>query len=132
MRLSVNVSRSARLALAVSLVATLLGSLALRTPATAQSANPIIAENANEGTTAWREFQGSFRNGDDGGLQVKGYASATSVAAGETLTLFVTVNPAQAVTIDIYRMGWYGGTGGRLMRHIGPLNGITQPPCTVD
>jgi hypothetical protein len=42
------------------------------------------------------------------------------------------VNPAQTYTIDVYRMGWYGGLGGRLMQHIGPLNGVQETRCPVD
>jgi hypothetical protein len=28
-------------------------------------------------------------------------------------------------------MGWYGGLGGRLLQHVGALNGVTQPACPV-
>ncbi len=38
----------------------------------------------------------------------------------------------QTYTIDVYRMGWYQGLGGRLMQHIGPLNGVQQPACPKD
>src|SRR6266568_1857090 len=63
--------------------------------------------------------------------QIKGYASATSVLQGDSLNLYVTVNPAQTFTIDFYRVGWYGGVGGRLMGSSGPLNGAPQPACPV-
>src|SRR5262249_41851358 len=39
---------------------------------------------------------------------------------------------AQSASIDVYRMGWYGGMGGRLLEHIGPLPAIEQPPCASD
>jgi hypothetical protein len=42
------------------------------------------------------------------------------------------VNPAQDLTADFYRMGWYGGLGARLMARAGPLAGTTQRPCTPD
>src|SRR5439155_6629276 len=42
------------------------------------------------------------------------------------------VNPAQTFTIDIYRIGWYQGLGGRLLQHIGPFNGTQQPRCPVN
>ncbi|TLY21732.1 MAG: Ig-like domain repeat protein [Nitrospirae bacterium] len=29
-------------------------------------------------------------------------------------------------------MGWYAGLGGRLRLHVGPLNGVQQPPCPSD
>jgi hypothetical protein len=34
--------------------------------------------------------------------------------------------------MDVYRMGWYQGLGGRLMQSIGPLQGVAQPACPVD
>ena len=44
----------------------------------------------------------------------------------------MSVNPAQTYTIDVYRIGWYQGLGGRLMQHIGPLSGVQQPTCPTD
>src|SRR2546430_16054081 len=35
-------------------------------------------------------------------------------------------------SIDISRIGWYGGLGGRLRLHAGPLDGVQQPPCSLD
>src|SRR5437868_6473091 len=40
---------------------------------------------------------------------IEGYCSRTSVRAGESLSLFVSTNPVSDFTIDIYRMGFYGG-----------------------
>src|SRR5213075_2034279 len=57
------------------------------------------------------------------------YWSATSVKQSETITLYVTVNPAQTYTVDIYRLGWYQGLGGRLRLHLGPLVGVSQSAC---
>lgn len=95
-------------------------------PAGASAAdNPIVVENQQPGTTAWE----LGTEATDAGGQIKGYASTTSVNKGESIDFFVTVKPAQTYTIDIYRMGWYQGSGGRLMEHIGPLNGAQQPTC---
>ena len=58
---------------------------------------------------------------------IEGYCSRTSVAAGEKLDIFVSTNPASKFSIDIYRMGFYGGTGGRQMASFGPLKGVIQP-----
>src|SRR5881398_198440 len=68
----------------------------------------------------------------DSGGEIKGYASASSVNKGGRITFFVTVNPSQRYTIDVYRLGWYGGKGGRLLRHAGPLTGVRQPDCPID
>src|SRR6195256_1417161 len=34
--------------------------------------------------------------------------------------------------MDVYRMGWYQGLGGRLMQSVGPLQGVAQPACPAD
>src|SRR5688572_3692660 len=90
--------------------------------------NPIVVENQQAGSTGWL----ASRLADDASGQIKGYASATSVRQSESLTFHVTVNPAQTYTIDIYRIGWYAGQGGRLRQHVGPLDGVRQPPCGSD
>jgi hypothetical protein len=96
------------------------------------SPNPIVAENRHPGTDAWRFGKPGFQTADDRGQQIKGYAGAVSVNLNEAIKFYVTVSPAQNYTIDVYRMGWYGGQGGRLMQHIGPLDGVEQPRCPVD
>src|SRR5437660_7363638 len=92
--------------------------------------NASVIENQQPGTTQWRANFGSTAS--DAGGQIKGYASATSVNKGENITFYVSVNPAQTYTIDVYRMGWYQGLGGRPMQHIGPLLGAQQPTCPTD
>src|SRR5438270_3272591 len=103
---------------------------AATTPASAQLAanNPIVLENQQPGSSNW--FWSLHT--DDAHGQIKGYASATSVLQNQSITLYVTVNPAQTYTIDFYRMGWYAGLGGRLRLHVSPLNGVQQPPCPSD
>src|SRR5437667_3562971 len=98
--------------------------------AAAAQSNPIVIENQQPGTSQWRIPFGSAAT--DGGGQIKGYASATSVNKGQNITFYVSVNPAQTYTIDVYRLGWYQGLGARLMQHIGPLSGVQQPTCPTD
>src|SRR5437867_3640866 len=81
--------------------------------------NPVVLENQQPGSDQWRLNLPGFQEADDATGQIKGYASATSVNKGQPITFFVTVNPAQTYTIDVYRMGWYQSKGGRLMQHIG-------------
>ncbi len=101
------------------------------TSATARAqSNPIVLENQQPGSSAWDI--GTDHLGKDAVGQIKGYASAASVNKGENITFYVSTNPTQTYTIDVYRIGWYQGLGGRLMQHIGPLNGITQPTCPMD
>jgi len=73
--------------------------------------NVIQAENAKPGTADWQ------LSAPSGTPTVEGYASSTSVNRGETLRFFVS-SAAPSYTLAIYRMGWYGGTGGRLMTSV--------------
>ena len=95
----------------------------------APSDNPITIENQQPGSYGW--LHGPLM-GDDTALQIKGYWSSTSVKQGERIDLKVTVNPAQTFSVDIYRMGWYQGYGGRLRQHVGPVDGVAQPACPQD
>ncbi len=62
---------------------------------------------------------------------IEGYCSRTSVIAGEKLEIKVSTNPAAKFTLDLYRLGYYGGQGGRLIERFGPLAGSPQkdPPA---
>jgi len=90
--------------------------------------NPVVVENQQPGTSDWQ----LANTADDVNGQVKGYADTTSVLQGGSVNLYVSVNPAQAFTVDVYRIGWYGGLGGRLRLHAGPITGATQPACPAD
>src|SRR5439155_17438536 len=61
---------------------------------------------------------------------IEGYCSRTSVKAGQTLQIKVRTNPPAKFTIDIYRLGYYGGKGGRLMERLETFDGSPQsdPP----
>jgi hypothetical protein len=94
----------------------------------AAAANAVVTENQQPGTTAWQ----LGLTADDTNKQIKGFASTTSVLQGGSISFYVTVNPVQTYTIDVYRIGWYGGAGGRLRLHVGPLAGIQQSACPTD
>jgi hypothetical protein len=73
--------------------------------------NPIVAENALFGTTGWM-----IPSGAEATTEIQVYAGARSVTPGETLTFYVsTKEEGTSYVLGIYRMGWYHGTGGRLM-----------------
>jgi len=95
--------------------------------------NRMRSENSQTGTTAWQLANPAKNH------EIEGYASATSVNAGSSISLYVRVdNPAVygTYTASVYRMGWYNGAGGRLMTTVGPLTsqgGTTgQPIPTMD
>jgi hypothetical protein len=93
--------------------------------------SPVATENQQPGSGNWAMWVGGIP-ADDVGKQIKGYASATSVNKGDSITFYVSVATAQTYTIDFYRMGYYQGLGGRLMQSVGPLAGSPQPPCLAD
>ncbi|MEB2284748.1 MAG: hypothetical protein B6D46_13405 [Polyangiaceae bacterium UTPRO1] len=92
----------------------------------------IGRENRKPGSDAWQFWRHGYVAADDVVEQVKGYASATSVNHGEAITFYVSVAAPQAYTIDVYRLGWYGGLGGSLAIRLGPLAGQRQGECPVD
>ena len=62
---------------------------------------------------------------------VEGYCSRTSVRTGEEISFFVSTNPPSPFRIDFYRMGYYGGAGGRHVDSHGPFPGRVQPEPAV-
>jgi hypothetical protein len=97
------------------------------TAANAPGASSIAIENLQPGTDEWT-LKGDPVS-DDIHDQIKGFADHVSVNRGGEIGFKVTVNPAQAFTMAVYRIGWYQGLGGRLMATAGPLPGVTQPAC---
>jgi hypothetical protein len=93
--------------------------------AAAHASNPIQIENAKAGTSEWKITNLAFNH------EIEGYASVTSVNRGGQISLFVNTG-APSYTIEIFRMGWYGGTGGRRMTAAIQLSGIQQPAPTTD
>jgi hypothetical protein len=91
--------------------------------------NAIVRENAEPGHPGWRKPAG-IRAANDVRRQIQGYAAATSVAAGESLDLHVSVATARTYTVSVYRIGHYGGTGGRLMLVSPRLPGEPRPVPT--
>jgi hypothetical protein len=87
--------------------------------------NPIQIENSNAGTTSWQlsNYAGSH--------EIEGYASAVSVNAGGSISLFVNT-AAPNYTLTVYRVGWYGGLGGRQMTAPVTLPGTVQTTPAPD
>jgi hypothetical protein len=90
--------------------------------------NVITVENRRPGTTRWQIPWSGKSVADDVSQQVKGYATATSVRQGQPIDLHVSTRPASTFTWHVYRLGWYGGQGGRLVVS-GSATGVTQPTC---
>ncbi|GGO85062.1 N,N-dimethylformamidase beta subunit family domain-containing protein [Wenjunlia tyrosinilytica] len=67
------------------------------------------------------------RTADDVHRQIKGFASSGSVAPGESIDFRITVDPPQQFSVDVYRIGHYGGDGARHITASPRLSGIVQP-----
>jgi N,N-dimethylformamidase beta subunit-like protein len=95
--------------------------------------NIIQRENREAGDGDWliTHVEGVASGARDGRYQrqkaIEGYVSHTSIRAGETLTAFVSTQPPAPYRVDVYRMGYYGGRGGRHLARLGPLQGLAQP-----
>src|SRR5215203_5598980 len=73
---------------------------------------PVVQENncSGPGSEGWRLVEYS--------PDVAGFATRTSVNLGESVTLKlgrVNTSAAASVRVDVYRMGYYGNMGGRLI-----------------
>src|SRR5690349_3716815 len=90
--------------------------------------NPIVCENRQAGTPddVW-DITGS------GDPTIQGFATDISVNAGNTINFKINTN-ANAYTIDIYRLGYYGGDGARHVASVTPSAHLpqTQPACATD
>jgi len=90
----------------------------------------IASENGAPGTTAWRLPGPPSAIGGVARGPVDGYVADQVVAPGERESVYVNAPGARRVTLQVFRMGWYGGTGGRLVLQSAALPAIRQPPCT--
>jgi N,N-dimethylformamidase beta subunit-like, C-terminal len=81
--------------------------------------NPVVVENRLPGTSAWNGREAS-------GTAIQGYATEVSALPGQVLYFHVATNPAAPYGIQVYRLGWYGGSGGRLIATAGN-SGSPQP-----
>lgn len=87
--------------------------------------NWTVIENQRPGTKDWQLTNPATRQ------EIEGYASLTSVNRGQSIQLFVnTAEPSY--TLEVFRLGWYGGTGARRMTAAIAHDGVKQPAATLD
>lgn len=91
------------------------------------AASLIQQENARPGADDWQLTR--VRVDGDGFRSpwIEGYCSRQSVSAGESVDVMVSCNPARTFRLELFRMGYYGGKGARLVKSYGPLEATTQP-----
>jgi hypothetical protein len=97
-----------------------------------EGSNPIRIENAKPGTRDWLLARpridpvSKFRC-----PWIEGYASPPSIRAGETISFHASTNPPSPFTLEVFRLGWYGGAGGRSVAKLGPFEGKVQPDPAI-
>ena len=91
--------------------------------------NPIVIENAKAGTPiSYVDAYGSD--------QIEGFTTDFSVNAGQGVDFKINVNGTAAQTlpykIEIFRLGYYGGDGARLVATLNNPDGTVQPNPLYD
>ena len=103
----------------------LLTALVLFTSAFAQ--NPIVTENALTGNPISEWGVPNFRD-----TRIAGFSTKMSLNSGETVRFKISVEASATYTLKIYRIGYYGGNGARLVQDLGTLTGVAQPAGISD
>jgi hypothetical protein len=87
-------------------------------------ASPIAAENARAGSTEWKLTASSA------GLAA--FVDRQSYLPGERVTVRAAANAATTATWELWRLGYYGGTGGRRVATGGPVAIAQAAPAVLD
>jgi methionine-rich copper-binding protein CopC len=108
-------------ALAASALPGLQGAAAATDPCAVPTS--VACENTKPGTpsSTW-DVSGS------GSSTIQGFATQMSVNVGETES-FKVQTAAKSYRLDIYRMGYYGGNGARLIASVTRSTAQSQPAC---
>ena len=88
----------------------------------------LSRENCIPGDNGWRMHRPLAAAA--GGIE--GFATATSINAGEAVDVKVNTSSGSPFRIEIYRTGYYGGAQGRLVSVLTGLRGTAQPACQRD
>lgn len=89
----------------------------------------VAAENQQPGTQAWRLPGPAADVGGLGRGNVSGYVAQQAVLPGQIERIYANAPGSHSFHIRIFRMGWYGGTGGREVLTSEALPAVAQPPC---
>ena len=109
--------------LTAALVCACLDSLGAPDSSTPGKSVVIWNENLQPGSNAW---DGGPLGADS---DIGGYGLPISLQAGDTLHLFASARNGP-LSIGIYRLGWYGGAGGRLVASHSGLPAVNQEQCS--
>lgn len=95
-------------------------------PGVVDGANPVRRENSKSGASDWQLTRVRVDKDNFRSPWIEGYCSKQSVMAGETIDIMVSTDPVRQFGIEIFRTGYYGGKGARLMQKLGPFQGKAQ------
>lgn len=84
----------------------------------------MVAENQRPGTRAWAISPGADRE------FLQAYLGTVSTVPGRDVALYVSARQPADYTVEIFRLGWYGGAGARLMSRRGGLTSLAQGTWT--
>lgn len=84
--------------------------------------NPTITENAKAGVAAgaWKLTNPATAR------EIEGYCDVPSANRGGTINFKVSSTGGQNFNLDIFRMGWYGGSRARLIKSVASITGVAQ------
>jgi hypothetical protein len=86
----------------------------------------IAEENGRQGTSEWWPA----RHAPAGAVEA--YTRQVSVRTGERVELCVSTRPAARYRTRVFRLGWYGGSGARLVHEEAPAVGIARDEPPLD
>ncbi|MBH8555782.1 DUF4082 domain-containing protein [Nostocaceae cyanobacterium CENA357] len=82
--------------------------------------HPIFLENLKPGTENWLETNYAS------GLEIAAFMSAESINKGESIDIKANVLTPGDIRVEVYRLGYYGGVGGRLVQTADNISAIKQ------
>ncbi|QSJ14490.1 hypothetical protein JYQ62_21525 [Nostoc sp. UHCC 0702] len=83
--------------------------------------HPIHLENLKRGTKNW------IKTNYATALEIGAFMSAESINKGECIDIKASVIVNGSIKIEVYRLGYYGGIGARLVSSIDNIAAINQP-----
>ncbi len=85
----------------------------------------LAEENRAAGTTDWQLRSAATRRPP----ALSAYVSSQSLEAGDLERVYADAPGSSWIEAAVYRIGWYGGSGGRLVLTTPRLAVASQPPC---
>ena len=91
------------------------------------SQNQIVIENTQTGSPISEWGVPDFRDN-----RIAGFSTKMSLNKGETASFKISSEAGASFTLKIYRLGYYGGNGARLVADLGTIPGTAQPAGNFD